>query len=129
MAHLDLFLLIDDDINDEVVFLTEVVTLHDIDIGILEALVVEVFLDDNTCTVNHVGSNLITAHNTDFLLQIFSLTFSDTGNIHPGDTRTGCEDDFQIQLLKLHKLKNQYTFKTEQAITTLEFKDVTLNWQ
>ena len=34
-----------------------------------------------------------------------------------------------IQLLKPHKLKNQYTFKTEQAIATLEFRDVIRNWQ
>ena len=34
-----------------------------------------------------------------------------------------------IQLLKPHKLKNQYTFKTGQAIATLEFRDVIRNWQ
>lgn len=34
-----------------------------------------------------------------------------------------------IQLLKPHKLKNQYTFKTGQAIATLEFRDIIRNWQ
>ena len=34
-----------------------------------------------------------------------------------------------IQLLKPHRLKNQYTFKTERAIATLVFKDIIRNWQ
>ena len=37
-------------------------------------------------------------------------------------------DRMCIQLLKPHKLKNQYTFKTERAIATLSFKNVIKGW-
>ena len=71
--HLGLLLLIHLDVEDYVVFLAQVLTLGDIYLRILESLVLVVFLCQGLGTRNHVGSDLRTLQQTQFLLQILTL--------------------------------------------------------
>ena len=81
LVDLDLLLLVDVDIEDEVVGLSHVVALHDVDLGILEALLIEVALDDNLGTIHHVGRNLVALTKIEFGLQVVLLRLLHTGEV------------------------------------------------
>ena len=58
LANLHLLLLVDNDIKDDMVFLSHIGALLNIDISILKALIVEILLSKNLGTIYHVGMNL-----------------------------------------------------------------------
>ena len=68
LVDLHLFLLVNVHIDNELVWLSKVVVLHDVHLCILEALVLKVSLDDDLRLVNHVGCELVALHNTHLLL-------------------------------------------------------------
>ena len=65
-------------IKDYLSLVSHVITLVNLDVGILETLVVEVFLGKNLGTVQHVRSNLRTLHHTEFLLHVFTFALLQT---------------------------------------------------
>ena len=68
LVDLHLFLLVNVHIDNELVWLSKVIVLHDVHLCILEALVLKVSLDDDLRLVHHVGCELVTFHNTHLLL-------------------------------------------------------------
>ena len=58
LTNLHLLLLVDINVEDDLVLAGNIITLYDIDFGVLIAFVIEVFLGQNLGTVNHVGRNL-----------------------------------------------------------------------
>ena len=88
LAHLHLLLLVDDDVEDNLVFLRYVVALHNLDVGVLESLVVEVFLGKNLRAVNHVRCNLCALEQSEFLLHIGTFRLLQSYVVDGGDTRS-----------------------------------------
>ena len=78
LVYLDLFLLVYYHIKDYLSLVCHVITLVNLDVGVLETLVVEVFLGKNLGTVQHVRSNLRTLHHTEFLLHVFTFALLQT---------------------------------------------------
>ena len=88
LAHLHLLLLVDDYIEDNLIFLRYVVTLDNLDVGVLESLVVEVFLCKNLCAVNHVRRNLCAFEQSELLLHVRTLRLLQSHVVDGGDTRS-----------------------------------------
>ena len=73
MVYLHLFLFVNVNVNYQVIFLVDIVTLHNVDISILEPFVIEVVLDYQFGTIDHVRCYLITADNANLLFQVITL--------------------------------------------------------
>ena len=99
MPHLDLVLLVDDDVEDDLVLTGDVGTLLNLDIRILVTLVVEVFLSQDLCTVDHVWRDLSALQDTEFLLHILFLALLQSHVVDGGDTRTRLQRDMQIDFI------------------------------
>ena len=69
-AHLHLLFLVDDDVEYHLVFLGNVVALYDLYVGVLETLVVKILCGKYFGTVNHVGRDLSSLQQAEFLLHI-----------------------------------------------------------
>ena len=99
LVDLHLLLLVNVHIDNELARLGDVITLHDVHLGILEALVIVVSLDDNLGLVHHVGCELVTLHNTHLLLQIIVLRFLNAIDIDLRHTWPHGQMYFQINLI------------------------------
>ena len=98
-VHLDLLLLIHIDVEDNLTRVVDIVTLKQVDVGILETLLVVVAADDDFGLVNHVGIDLISLHQADFALKVFALGFLDAVVVDLSQTGTRSKLDIQIDLI------------------------------
>ena len=73
VAHLHLLLLIDDNVEYHLVFVSHVVALHDLYVGVLEAFLVEIAFSENLRTVDHVRCYLCALEQSEFLLHVCTL--------------------------------------------------------
>ena len=99
LAHLHLLLLVDDDVEDNLVFLRYVVTLDNLDVGVLESLVVEVFLCENLRTVYHIRRNLCALEQSELLLHVRTLRLLQSYVVDGRDTRSHLEVYVQVGLV------------------------------
>ena len=99
LANLHLLLFVDDNIKDDMVFLSHIGALLNIDISILKALIVEILLSKNLGTIYHVGMNLRTSKQSQFLLHIFALTLLQADIVDGRHTRMCLELDVQIYFI------------------------------
>ncbi len=67
-------MLVDIDIDKDAVGIGEVVVERDHHVGIAKALVVEILLDDELCSVYHILGDLLAGLELKALLQVFALT-------------------------------------------------------
>ena len=115
LVDLDFLLLVDGDVEDEVIGLGHIVALHDGDIGILEALLIEVALDDNLGTVHHVGCDLIALAEVELGLQVILLRLLHTDEVDFREARALGERDVQVSLVA-HGLLHGDAHVREQAV-------------
>ena len=99
LANLHLLLFVDDDIKDDMVFLSHIGALLNIDISILKALIVEILLSKNLGTIYHIGMNLRTSKQSQFLLHIFALTLLQADIVDGRHTRMCLKLDVQIYFI------------------------------
>ncbi len=99
MTHLHLLLLVNDNVKDDLVLVGEVIFLVYLDIGILVAFVVEIFLSKDFSTVDHVRRDLSTFKDTELLLHILTLRLLQTIVVDRRYTRPWLEGDMQIDLI------------------------------
>ena len=99
LMNFDFLLLIHHHIQDDLSLVGNIVTLVDLDIGILESFVIEIFLGKNLGTIQHIRSHLGTFHHTQFLLHVLTLALLQANIVDIGDARTHCQIDMQINLL------------------------------
>ena len=74
-VHFDFFVLVNYDVNNHLVFVAEVLALHNVHVGILEAFVVEIVLNNQLGTVGNVHVHLVAFHQAEALLKVFALAF------------------------------------------------------
>ena len=96
MMNLHLILLLHIDIQYDLVGCTGILTLGDVYHSILVALVLIIPGTQNLGTVYHVGRHLIVLHQSDALLQVFTLTLLDADIVDLRDARTLGQFDVQI---------------------------------
>ena len=101
LLNFDFLFLVDVDVDDYLVFVGEVIGLPDVYLGILEALLLEMFLDDGGGTVDNVGGNLVTLHQPQTHLQIFALALLEAVVIDLRDTRLLLELNFDPRLVAI----------------------------
>ena len=73
VAHLHLLLLIDDNVEYHLVFVSHVVALHDLYVGVLEAFLVEIAFRENLRAVDHVRCYLCALEQSELLLHVCTL--------------------------------------------------------
>ena len=78
MAHFGFLFLVDDNIEYHLVFLGDVLALHDVDLGVVESFVIKVSTSQDLGAVNHVLRNLSAFEDTKLLFQVFTLALLDT---------------------------------------------------
>ena len=120
LIDLDLLLLVDVDVKDEAVLLGHIVALQDVDLRVLEALVVEVPLDDNLRTVYHVGGNLVSLTEVQFGLQVLLLRLLHAVIVHLRQAWTLREGDVQIGLVA-HRLLDGDAHVGEEPVLPVAF--------
>ena len=116
MPHLDLVLLVDDDVEDDLVLTGDVGTLLNLYIRILVTLVVEVFLGQDLCTVDHVWRDLATLQDTEFLLHILFLALFQSHVVDGGDTWTCLQRDMQIDLITHDRVRRDLHIREETVL-------------
>ena len=94
--HLDFLLLIHGHVEDHLILVGHVLTLQDGNFGITVALVVEVFLSQDFRAVYHVGRNLRTFQQTEFLLHILALRLFQTEVVDGAHARAHGKMDMQV---------------------------------
>ena len=70
VSHLLFLFFVDDDVEDHLVFLSHVGPLLNVDDGILESFVVEIFLCQQLGAVEHVGSELAAVEQSELVFQV-----------------------------------------------------------
>ena len=75
VAHFHLLLFIDVDIENDLIFVCDVIALQNLDVRILVSFVIEVFLRQEARPVDDVGSNLSASQQSEFLFQVFPFRF------------------------------------------------------
>ena len=93
VAHLHLLLLVDHHVEDDAIPLRHVLALQDFDVGILEALVVEILLGKNLRTVDDVRMNAHALCHTELLLHVLTLRLLQADIVDFRHTRTSCQRD------------------------------------
>ena len=96
LAYLHLLLLVDDHVEDDAVTLSHVLTLQNFDVGIFEALVVEVFLGQDLRAVNHVGVDAHAGCHAELLLQVLTFRLLHADVVDGRHTWTRSQMDVQI---------------------------------
>ena len=99
VAHLHLLLFVDDDVENHLVLVSHVVALHDLYVGVLEALLVEVFLCENLRAVYHVRCNLCALEQSELLLHVRTLRLLQSDVVDGRHARTHLQMDVQISLV------------------------------
>ena len=94
-AHLHFLLLINHHVKDDAILLRHVLTLQDLDVGILKALVVEVFLGKDLRTVDDIRVYAHALCHTEFLLHILTLRLLQTHIVDFRHTRTCSQRDVE----------------------------------
>ena len=116
MSYLDLILLVDDDVEDDLVLTGDVGTLLNLDICILVTLVVEVFLSQDLCTVDHVWRDLSALQDTEFLLHILFLALFQSHVVDGGDTGARLQGDMQIDLITHDRVGRDLHIREETVL-------------
>ena len=98
LADLHLLLLVDDNIKDNLVLVCHVVALTDLYVGVLEALVIEIFLGKNLGAVYHVRCDLSTLQESQFLLHVGAFRFFQTHIIDCRHTRSHAQMNVEVHL-------------------------------
>ena len=99
LTYLHFGFLVDFDIENHLILASYVVTLNNINLGILVSLIVEILLGQNLSTVNHVGRNLCTTHNAQLTFHIVTFRLLQTIVVDSADTRTGSQMYAEIDFL------------------------------
>ncbi len=99
VAHAHLLLLVDDDVEDDLVFRGHVVALLYLDIGVLESLVVEVFLGQYDGAVDHVGRDLSALEDAELLLHVLLLALLQSDVVDLRHAWPSLERDVQVNLV------------------------------
>ena len=116
LAHLHLLLLVDDDVEDNLIFLRYVVTLDNLYVGVLESLVVEVFLGKNLRAVNHVRRNLCAFEQSEFLLHVRTFRLLQSHVVDGRDTRSHLEVDMEVGLVLYERVNGNGHFREESVL-------------
>ena len=98
VAHFHLFLLVDVDIQDDAILACDVVALHDFNLGVLESLVVEVFLGQYLGPVHHVGRDLRADQEAEFLLHVLAFGLLEAVVVDGRHARAAFQVNVQINL-------------------------------
>ena len=98
VSHLHLVLFVDIYVEYDLVFLSHVVSLHDVDFGVLVAFVVKVFLCEYLCAVNHVWSNLRPLHDAEFRLHVLTFRLLDAVVVDGAYSRAQREVEAEVNL-------------------------------
>ena len=99
IADFNLFLLVDGHVEDHIVLLARVIALHDRDVGILIAFIVEVFLCQDLGAVDHVGRNLVAFQQTQLLLHVLTLRLLQSNIVDVAHSGAHRQVDMQIHLV------------------------------
>jgi len=99
MANLDFLLLVHVHVEYHMVLVREVVNLRDIDFGVVEALVLEVFCGERLCPVNHVRRNLTALEQSELRLKVALFRLLHSRVVDYRHTRTCGEIEVQIKLV------------------------------
>ena len=120
LVNLCFLLLIHHYVEDDMILFCHILALVDLDIGILKAFIVEIFLGQNLSTVYHVRSQLSTFHHTQLLLHILTLALLQTDIVDIGDTWTYRQIDVQIEFIT-HNRVGSHSHLREQAMLPIAF--------
>ena len=99
LVYLHLLILVDNDINNHLVAIVRIITLHNLHLRILESFVLKIVLGDEYRLVHHVRRNLISLDDTYLLLKVFTLAFLHALDVYSGNSRTHCQNDLQEHLV------------------------------
>ena len=97
--HLHLLFLVDDDIDDHMILLCDIFTLHDLNLCILESFVIKVLFGKDFRTVERIGVSTHTLQQTEFLFHVLTLRLLQSYVVDGRDTWTGGECDVQVNLV------------------------------
>ena len=100
-VNLDFLFLIDINVNDHLVFVGEVVGLLDIHLGIFEALLFEMFLDNRRGAVYDIGRYLVSFDQAQTHFQVFPFALFDTVIIDLRDTGLLFQLDFEPRFIAI----------------------------
>ena len=89
--NLDFCMLVDVDVHNHLVFVREVFLKGNLDVGLAETFLIEIFLDNHFGTVHDILRNLIALHEVKTLLKVFALTFLHSGVNYLGNTRLSAQ--------------------------------------
>ena len=123
LADLHLLLFVDDYIKDNLVLVCHVVALTNLDVGVLEALVVEIFLGKNLRAVNHVRCDLSALQEAQFLLHVGAFRFFQAHIIDCRHTRSHAQMNVEKHLVADDRVGHDAHVR-EQAILPVVFHRV-----
>ena len=98
VAHLHLVFLVDVHLKHHLVLARHVVTLNYVDVGVLVAFVVVVFLGQNFCSVHQVLRHAQALGHAQLCFQVFALAFLHAIVLHLADAWAQCEVDAEVDL-------------------------------
>ena len=115
-VYLHLFFLVDTNIHNGLVRCGHIVSLQNLDFGILVSLFIEILFNQELRTVYHVRSELVVFQQTDAVFQIFTLSLFHTAVIDLRYTRTLCQLDAKVDLVAHHAIRFYRNIR-EQTVT------------
>ena len=99
VADAHFLLLVDDDVEYHLVLRGHVVALLYLDVGVFESLVLEVFLSQDFCSVDHVGRDLSAFEDAQLLLHVLPLALLQTDVVDLRYAWTRLQRDMQVHLV------------------------------
>ena len=116
LAHLHLLLLVNDDVEDYLVLVDYVFTLHYVDVGVLVALFVKIVLRQQLGAVNHVGSYLAALQQSELSLEVLLLRLLHAFVIDGRHSRAQRKVKVQVDAVAYNRVGNNLCFR-EQSVT------------
>ncbi len=105
-VHALLLLLVDDHIKNYLILLCHIRTLVDFDIGILEALLVEILLCQNLGTAKAIDCHLRAGDKSELILHVLALRFLHSYEVDLRDTGIGLEVEMKIYLIAYKRVSS-----------------------
>ena len=121
--HTHLFFLIDDYIQNYLILISDIVSLVNLDVGILKSFVIKIFFGQNFGTINHIRRNLRPFEQAQLGLHIILFRFLQTNIINRGNTRTHLQFNMKISLTADNRIDGDGHFR-EKSVLPIAFYSI-----
>ena len=88
-------------VHDHLAVFPRILTLHDVHLHVLEALAIEIFLDERLCAIHHIGRDLMALAQTELCLEVFAFALFHAVIVDLRDTWALLQADLEPHLIAL----------------------------